>query len=120
MLTLHEHIFQLVLKFERCKSRENPDTCEPYQDVNIKDICSLIHQDDKPWSTFVKNLDPPLYCPVKKGVYTCKNATFDGIALSVLPISGMYWKVRVLLLEPGAHRSMPVMCVNAEGEIVNI
>ncbi|KAK5646370.1 hypothetical protein RI129_004834 [Pyrocoelia pectoralis] len=112
--------FQLILKFERCASRENPDSCEPYPDVNIKDICTLSHQDHKPWSSFAKNLDPPLYCPYKKGVYICRNATFDGTALSVLPISGFFWKVRALLLEPGANISMPVLCIHAEGEIVHV
>ncbi|KAB0797244.1 hypothetical protein PPYR_08238 [Photinus pyralis] len=111
---------KLVLQFERCKSKESLDSCEPYQDVTIKDICRLAGEKSKPWTGFVNNMEPALNCPYKKGVYTCKNATIDGGALSVLPISGWFWKVNILLLESEANTSNPAMCIYAEGEIVNV
>ncbi|KAB0801360.1 hypothetical protein PPYR_05714 [Photinus pyralis] len=110
----------LILKFERCKSREHLDSCEPYQDINIKSACQRTLSKFKAWSAFVEKMEPSLGCPLLKGTYSCQNGTFDGIALAVLPIEGWYWKVRAFVYEEGVKNSGPIMCVYVEGEIVNV
>ncbi|KAK5646389.1 hypothetical protein RI129_004853 [Pyrocoelia pectoralis] len=110
----------MVLKFERCRSRDNLDSCEPYPDMTIKNVCTISHTKGKPWSEFVEKFQPPIECPSKKGTYVCRNASFDGIALSAFPLSDCFWNVQILVYEDGIKNGTLALCFRAEGEILNV
>ncbi|KAK4872078.1 hypothetical protein RN001_016202 [Aquatica leii] len=110
---------KLVLKFERCKSKDSWDSCEPYNDLQIKNICEMTFSKFKPWSPFVSSLKPAMDCPLEKGTYVCQNGTFDGDALSVFPLSGWFWKVYAKVFETDESPKL-VMCTYVEGQITNM
>ncbi|KAF5284784.1 hypothetical protein FQA39_LY04509 [Lamprigera yunnana] len=111
---------KLLLKFERCKSKENLDSCEPYNDLHIKNICQMTLADKKPWTPFVSSVRPPLSFPLKKGTYIAQNGSFDADALSFFPINGFFWKVRAKIYEGSYEEETPIMCTYVEGEIINV
>nr|XP_022900808.1 uncharacterized protein LOC111413903 [Onthophagus taurus]XP_022900809.1 uncharacterized protein LOC111413904 [Onthophagus taurus] len=106
------------LTLTRCNTKDSPDTCENYQKITIKKMCDLIPAKNKPWTPFMDIMTPQMSCPIKKGIYIVKNATFDGDAFSTLPIDGYYWKVEANVKE-GVHKST-VLCLNLEGQIVPV
>ncbi|XP_063929458.1 uncharacterized protein LOC135141854 [Zophobas morio] len=108
---------KLKLDLKRCQSREALDSCEKYQTININHLCRLINAENKPWSPLVKLANPPMQCPVRKGVRVVKNGTFDGSAFSHLPIAGWYWIVTAWAL--GEETNRVLMCVNFEGQLVS-
>ncbi|KAF5281327.1 hypothetical protein FQR65_LT02957 [Abscondita terminalis] len=110
---------KLVLKMERCKSKDSWDSCEPYNDLHIKDICQTTFSKFKPWTPFVSVLKPQLTCPITKGTYVCSNGTFDGDALAAFPLTGWFWKIYAKTYEVGESPKL-VMCTYVEGQIVNV
>ncbi|KAF5280376.1 hypothetical protein FQR65_LT03185 [Abscondita terminalis] len=106
---------KLVLKLDRCKAREDLDSCEPYQDVIRNNVCELQKIKNQPWSALFSQMRPELPCPLTKGTYVSENSTFDTIPLMALPIQGWYWKISALLYE--AVPSNLIMCIFASGTV---
>lgn len=78
----------------------------------------MIIGDNKPWSPLVKMSQPAFVCPLKKGVYSFKNGTFDGSAFGHLPISGWYWIVTALMLSEKSERTLA--CFKFEGQLIGV
>ncbi|CAH1377538.1 unnamed protein product [Tenebrio molitor] len=108
---------KLKLDLKRCQSRESLDSCEKYQTVVINHLCDLINGENKPWSPLVKMSDPPMHCPIRKGVSYVRNGTFDGSAFSHLPVSGWYWIATAYGL--GEKTNRVLFCVKFEGQLVS-
>jgi hypothetical protein len=49
-------------------------------------------------SSFREDIEPPLTCPFKKGVYKFNNVTVNVGMLQRLPLSGATWQARIELL----------------------
>ncbi|KAK4884602.1 hypothetical protein RN001_000873 [Aquatica leii] len=106
---------KLVLKLDRCRVREDLDSCEPYQDVNRNNLCELQKARNQPWTPFFNHMEPNLPCPLKNGTYLNNNSTFDSTPLMALPIQGWYWKVKALVYE--SVSSNLVMCLYVAGYV---
>ncbi|KAK5647115.1 hypothetical protein RI129_005579 [Pyrocoelia pectoralis] len=106
---------KLVLQLERCKAKEDLDSCEPYQNVNRNNLCDMAKAKKQAWTPFISNTKPEVACPALKGTYNCTHTVFDATPLMVLPISGWYWKVKSLIYE--VKENKPVMCVYISGQL---
>ncbi|XP_031343287.1 uncharacterized protein LOC116170879 [Photinus pyralis] len=106
---------KLVLQLERCKAKEDLDSCEPYQNVSRNSLCELAKAKKQTWTPYMTNMQPAISCPPLKGTYYCSHTVFDATPLMMLPISGWYWKVKSLIYEAKTNNP-PVMCIYITGQ----
>lgn len=52
----------------RCKSRENPDTCEDFYKQSYENYCDLLIANNQFWQPYYNTIEPKLKCPLKKVV----------------------------------------------------
>ncbi|KAF2896937.1 hypothetical protein ILUMI_09241, partial [Ignelater luminosus] len=100
---------KMVIRIERCRNKENLDTCEPFHVYSASSYCTTT-------STFaggfVKSFVPEWKCPITKGVYRATNAELDTMAFFMFPVETWYWKVVANILDSDTDKVL--MCVTAE------
>lgn len=58
-------LFQLTINLERCKSKENLDTCEQFNQLKHK-YCETLSSTNSVWGKCYSKVTPPWKCPLKK------------------------------------------------------
>ncbi|KAF5270237.1 hypothetical protein FQA39_LY08451 [Lamprigera yunnana] len=56
---------KLVLQLDRCRAKEDLDSCEPYTNVTKNNVCVLSNSLPA-WLRFAKQVQPEIPCPTKK------------------------------------------------------
>ncbi|KAF2897333.1 hypothetical protein ILUMI_08842 [Ignelater luminosus] len=98
---------KLLIRIERCKNKENLDTCEPFHNYRTNSYCTTANAFA---GDFLKSFEPEWKCPLMKviitfyGVYRATNAEMDATAFFMFPIESWYWKVFVNMLDRDSER----------------
>ncbi|RZB89877.1 hypothetical protein BDFB_013161, partial [Asbolus verrucosus] len=104
----------LSLRMQRCRSKENPDTCEDFHSFSTKQYCRMIESESELWNPFFATIVPKWKCPLKKGLYKSINSTFDVTAFLLFPVDGWFWKVRGDMFD--GETGKRIMCVIIEAQ----
>ncbi|KAF5270243.1 hypothetical protein FQA39_LY08457 [Lamprigera yunnana] len=105
---------KLILQLDRCRAKEDLDSCEPYKNVTTNNFCDLVNSVPF-WNGFKKQSQPEMLCPAKMGTYLCRNCTFDTTIVTFLPIHGWYWKLKILIYENVSSKL--AMCMLVTGQM---
>ncbi|XP_076255094.1 uncharacterized protein LOC143193043 [Rhynchophorus ferrugineus] len=107
--------FQLV----RCRDRGTLNSCENFHKITIPFFCKLMNIDG-PWIGYVRSLEPPLRCPLKKGLYRLPNAlTIDANEIGRLRLGdGNVFRINVKIFTQQSNKM--VFCCTAEGQTINV
>ena len=57
-------VFQLTFNLMKCRSKEDPKTCEKFFKFDIDDVCKKLPQENQIWSNFVKQMNMEKNCPI--------------------------------------------------------
>lgn len=91
----------MIIKIIRCKSKENPDTCEDFYKHTVNKYCEFLVSDNLFWKPYYNSIEPKFVCPLKKVrpflllllyIYIIRNGCFraftkERTALSKHPLS---------------------------------
>ncbi|XP_076255081.1 uncharacterized protein LOC143193039 [Rhynchophorus ferrugineus] len=86
----------LIMEMVKCKTKEYQNSCEKYHDFTIPKVCRFLKLKG-PWAPYLSALEPPLPCPIKKGVYRTPNRirlSTEGIPSFILT-SGSFYKMSI-------------------------
>ncbi|XP_017775886.1 PREDICTED: uncharacterized protein LOC108562165 [Nicrophorus vespilloides] len=102
------------MKVEKCKSKENMDTCVPMSTMKTRQYCRLLlnNKANEAWSSFFSCIRPVYQCPMKKGTYIGTNCTYNMDMFQLFPLGGYFWKFHVEVNHPKTNNL--VMCFDMD------
>ncbi|XP_034240333.1 uncharacterized protein LOC117644809 [Thrips palmi] len=69
---------KLAVNETRCRERVSEATCTPGRNFAIKSgVCAVLGMKMMPWTELVDNMQPPLRCPMKKGLFSGRGIGID-------------------------------------------
>lgn len=96
--------------------------CEALPILNIPEMCQKFKQKNAFYSEALKTIQPPLYCPIKPGVYRIENTSLDLSIISMLRLDGsIHVPTFKLVMQPkGSKVKKTVLCWMAELKIIKV
>lgn len=56
----------MYIRIIRCKSKENPDTCEDFYKQSYNKYCEFLVSKSQFWKAYYDSIEPKFVCPLKK------------------------------------------------------
>lgn len=56
----------MLVAIDRCRNRENLDSCERFYDYKIDNYCKIVNTYTPMWGPFFESYEPRWTCPIKK------------------------------------------------------
>ncbi|KAH1027470.1 hypothetical protein HUJ05_000972 [Dendroctonus ponderosae] len=104
---------KLEFSITRCLNRAAPDTCEQFHTFTVPYFCKMMLI-PAPWLEYLKSLEPPISCPIRKGKYVLKQS----IACSLKEVNrlkfGRGYFFRFTMKEIGMKTNQLLFCAKAE------
>ncbi|KAH1020335.1 hypothetical protein HUJ04_010014 [Dendroctonus ponderosae] len=103
----------LEFSITRCLNRAAPDTCEQFHTFTVPYFCKMMLI-PAPWLEYLKSLEPPISCPIRKDKYVLKQS----IACSLKEVNrlkfGRGYFFRFTMKEIGMKTNQLLFCAKAE------
>ncbi|XP_065169024.1 uncharacterized protein [Atheta coriaria] len=105
--------FSLFVDIQRCKGKENPDSCIKFANFKTSRLCNLLVSTKEFWSPMITCARPKFGCPMAKGIYRGRNCTLDMSGFNWFPLGDSYWKLKVQL---AVQSNNMIACGLVEGQ----
>ncbi|XP_054267017.1 uncharacterized protein LOC128989172 [Macrosteles quadrilineatus] len=84
----------IVMEMYRCKSKEDPSSCEYYFTFKKANICDLLKRNENSFDYFTNGTDLPTTCPFRPKEYTIDGSTVDLQKINFVPFFQSYWRLK--------------------------
>jgi hypothetical protein len=109
----------LVVEGSRCAL--DLKTCQKSTPFKFGELCKKIADEKAFYYSALKDVSPPLRCPIKAGNYTVPESTLDLSMFSKFSLDGYIYVMRFKIIVNGANNvKKTLMCYSVEVEVSKV
>lgn len=106
----------LEFTFDISRCDVSMEKCENYPSLKVPSFCQKLKDKKAFYFDSIRNIHPPIECPIKPQKYVASNSSIDLSAFAFIPITNSRWILMSKILS-GKNREM-VLCSTSEYQIV--